>query len=87
MGPLMPISVMTLLDEFEKFVSCAIMTVLLLDDAVTSKYVVKKVSVHCIVRFTGLYGNVAMFYGGLAISVMRIIYIQGRIFIVTNNVF
>ena len=82
MGPLMPISVMTMLDEFEKFVSCAIMTVILLYDALTGR----KVSYICIVRFTGFYGNAAMFYGGLAISVMRIIYIQGRIFVVAHIV-
>ena len=80
MGLLMPISVMTLIDESEKLITCALTSAIIIFDTIYGNDWIQETISTCPVRFMGLFGNVALFYGGLAISVMRIIFVQGRVF-------
>lgn len=80
MGIKRAISIMTLIDESEKLMACALMSAVIIFDTIYGRAWVLENIPTCPVRFMGMLGNNSLFYSGLAISVMRLIYIQGRVF-------
>ena len=77
---------------FEKFLAMTIVTYIYICELLGGKGLEDLVPhgwIHCAVRFLGFSCFLALFYSGLAISVMRMIYIKGRVFFnesFTNNI-
>ena len=81
------ISILILIDEFEKFLAMTIVTYIYISQIVYDTGLEEIVSqgwLQCAVRFLGFSCFLALFYSGLAISVMRLIYIKGRVFLAVN---
>ena len=85
MGPQMPISILILVDEFEKLVATAILSSLLMFDIACGKSLIVEMDwSECAVRFVSVACFLSIVYGGLAISSLRIIYVKGSFFIFTR---
>ena len=82
------ISILILVDEFEKFLAMTIVTYIYICELLGGKGLEDLVPqgwIHCAVRFLGFSCFLALFYSGLAISVMRMVYIKGRFFFLLMN--
>ena len=79
MCPLKPICVLIIVDEFEKLMATALLSTLIMFDIVEGKSIIVVMGwSECLVRFLAAYWMLAIFYGGLAISSVRFIYIKGK---------
>ena len=66
-GPMMPISILIMVDEFEKMIATFLLTSLWIFASVTGKNLIEEMeSSSCTVRFIGLFCFLPIFYGGLA---------------------
>ena len=79
MCPLKPICVLIMVDELEKLMATALLSTLIMFNIVESKSIIVVLGwSECLVRFLALYWSLAIFYGGLAIASVRLIYIKGK---------
>ena len=73
------IGVLIVVDEFEKWVATSLVTALHIFEIVTEENLIEYLGLSdCLVRFAGFSCFLALFYSGLGISVMRVIYIKGK---------
>ena len=76
------VRVLILVDELERLVAAALFTMLFMYDIVEGKSMIDEMGwSECTVYLVGTACFYSIFYGGLAISTMRIIYIKGSFFI------
>ena len=75
----MPINILILVDEIEKMVATVLITLMWLFAYATGRSLIDELGwSECAVRFVGTFCFLPLFYGGLATSVMRLLYIKAN---------
>ena len=76
----LPISILILVDELEKLMATGLLSLMMMFDIVEGKSIIIHMGwSECFVRLVCCFCFLAIFYGGMAVSLMRLIYIKGNI--------